>query len=59
MSTSQSSQSEHTEVAVASTEHDAPVGFFAIGILINLVLLGAYFAWAWRQWKKSASRKES
>ena len=59
MSTSQSSQSEHTEVAVAPAEHDTPVGFFAIGIVINLVLLGAYFAWAWRQWKKSGSREDS
>ena len=28
------------------------VGFFAIGIVINLLLIGAYFIWALRQRKK-------
>jgi len=33
-------------------EHDSLVGFFAIGVVINIVLVTAYFIWAYRQWKK-------
>lgn len=30
--------------------------FFAIGIVINLVLITAFVLWAIRQWKKTDSR---
>lgn len=33
-------------------EHEAPIGFFAIGLVVNLVLITAYFIWAYKQWKK-------
>jgi len=41
------------------TGHQAPIGFFAIGIVINVVLITAYFIWAYKQWKKPRSRDES
>lgn len=34
------------------------MGFFGIGIAINLLLIAAYFIWAFRQSKKSRERKE-
>ena len=47
---------------VAYTEQPVPdaaqepdtslVGFFAIGLVINLVLITAYFIWAYKQWGK-------
>jgi hypothetical protein len=34
------------------------MGFFGIGIAINLLLIAAYFIWAFRQSKKSRDREE-
>jgi hypothetical protein len=31
---------------------DATLAFFAVGMVINLVMITAYFIWAFRQWKK-------
>ena len=32
--------------------------FFAVGIVINLVMITAYFFWAYKQWGKSGARDE-
>ena len=58
MSENQTGYSEQAEI-VTPEVNDAPVGFFAVGIVINLVLIGAYFIWARRQWKKSGRRDKS
>ena len=58
MSNHQSNYSEQTQ-AVAPAQHEAPIGFFAIGIVINLVLVIAYNPWAIRQWKKTGPRDKS
>jgi hypothetical protein len=29
--------------------------FFAVGIIINIVMIAAYFIWAYKQWKQSDS----
>ena len=29
------------------------IGFFAIGMVINIVMISAYFIWAYKQWKKT------
>jgi hypothetical protein len=52
MSNRQSSYSEQAEADPATPQHEAPIGFFAIGIVVNLVLITAYFIWAYKQWKK-------
>jgi len=52
MSNKQSSYSEQAEAAPVTTQHEPSMGFFAIGIVINLVLITAYFIWAYKQWKK-------
>jgi len=46
-------------IAAPTPEQDGPsMGFFGIGIAINLLLIAAYFFWAFRQSKKSRERKE-
>jgi hypothetical protein len=52
MSNKQSSYSEQAEADPATPQHEAPIGFFAIGMVVNLVLITAYFVWAYKQWKK-------
>ena len=34
-------------------------GFFAVGIVINIVMVVAYFVWAWRQWGKKDKSESS
>lgn len=29
------------------------VGFFAIGVVINLIMVTAFFIWAFKQWKQN------
>ena len=52
MSNKQSSYSEQTESDPATPQHEPSMGFFTIGIVINVVLITAYFIWAYKQWKK-------
>ena len=33
-------------------------GFFAIGMVVNLVLITAYFIWAYKQWGKKDKNDE-
>ena len=58
MSKQQLSHIEVSEVSTAQTGHEAPVGFFAIGLVINVVLITAYFIWARKQWKNPDRRDE-
>lgn len=59
MSNRQSSYSEQAETDPPTPQQEAPIGFFAIGIVINLVLITAYFIWAYKQWKKPGKRDKS
>jgi hypothetical protein len=59
MSNIQSSYSEQAVADPATPQHEAPIGFFAIGIVVNLVLITAYFIWAYKQWKKPGKRDKS
>jgi len=52
MSNKQSSYSEQTEADPVTPQHEPSMGFFTIGIVINVVLITAYFIWAYKQWKK-------
>ncbi len=31
---------------------DDLTAFFAVGMIINLIVLAAFFVWAYKQWKK-------
>jgi hypothetical protein len=50
----------HTEqpasVSVAE-EKDLTNNFYVVGGVINIVMISAYFIWAFRAWKKSDKRK--
>jgi heme/copper-type cytochrome/quinol oxidase subunit 2 len=39
-------------------QNDSMIVFFGIGIVINVVMITAYFIWAYKQWKKSDKRNE-
>jgi hypothetical protein len=39
-------------------QNDSMIGFFGIGVVINVVMITAYFIWAYKQWKKSDKRDE-
>ncbi len=53
------------ETDPVSTKQPDPVnqgehlyGFFAIGMIINVVMLIAFFIWAYRQWNKKGTGEE-
>ena len=58
-------ESISTDTLTLQSEQPAPVQqvgqngptamFFAVGILINIVMIAAYFIWAYKQWRKSDS----
>jgi len=51
----------YTEQPAADSgpEHnDSMIVFFGIGIVINVVMITAYFIWAYKQWKKSDKQDE-
>ncbi len=39
-------------------EHGPTTTFFAVGIVINIVLVTAYFIWAVKQWSKTGQKKK-
>ena len=41
-----------TQSAPVHKGEDATMAFFAVGMVINLVMITAYFIWAFKQWKK-------
>jgi len=51
----------YTEQPVADPPHeqnDSLIVFFGIGIVINLVMITAYFIWAYKQWHKTDKPEE-
>jgi len=49
---------EQTEPVLEVEAKDPMVGFFAIGLVINLVMITAFFIWARKQWKKTSKADE-
>jgi heme/copper-type cytochrome/quinol oxidase subunit 2 len=39
-------------------QNDSMIGFFGIGVVINVVMITAYFIWAYKQWKKNDRQDE-
>jgi cytochrome bd-type quinol oxidase subunit 2 len=58
VSNKQISYTEQPAVDIKSEQNDSMLGFFGIGVVINLVMITAYFIWAYKQWKKSDRRDE-
>jgi hypothetical protein len=49
---------EQTEPVLEVEAKDSMIGFFAIGLVINLVMITAFFIWARKQWKKPSKVDE-
>ena len=49
---------EQSEPEAVQEPDTSLVGFFAIGLVINLLLITAYFIWAYKQWNKSGRKDE-
>jgi hypothetical protein len=61
MSNTVSNKTTYTEqpVVAKSPQAEGPsMGFFGIGIVINVVMITAYFIWAYKQWKKNQRNDE-
>jgi hypothetical protein len=51
----------HTEQPAPDLEavaNNPMTGFFAIGFVINIVMITAFFLWARKQWKKTSKADE-
>lgn len=64
MSNHQSSASETLQATISvdaepGMNEGAPIGFFAIGLAVNLILIVAYVVWAMRNWKKPGAGDQS
>ena len=45
-------QSEQLPTHDEAVQDNSLIGFFAVGIVINIALVAAYFIWAYKQWKR-------
>ena len=54
MATGKTEAKDATEQVDASNQDsgDLTFAFYAVGIVINLVMIAAYFIWAFKQWNK-------
>ncbi len=60
-STTTSTLAVHSEQAMPFHEAgrgEISAGFFAVGVVINLVMITAYFIWAYKQWFKTGTSEE-
>jgi heme/copper-type cytochrome/quinol oxidase subunit 2 len=58
VSNQQTTYTEQPAVASRPEQNDSMIGFFGIGVVINVVMITAYFIWAYKQWKKSDRQDE-
>jgi len=66
MTTADTSSENNT--VIASTEqavvvqdavpNDSMTGFFVAGVVINIVMISAFFIWAYKQWNKPGRPEE-
>jgi hypothetical protein len=50
--------SVNTEQPDSVNQGEHLYGFFAIGLIINVVMIIAFFIWAYRQWNKKGTGEE-
>ena len=55
-----SSIAVHSEqpAPVIEAERDDLTSFFAVGVVVNIVMITAYFFWAYKQWGKTGTSDE-
>lgn len=56
--TDNSTLSDSTEQPGSAHQGEHLYGFFAIGLIINVVMIVAFFIWAYRQWNKKGNNGE-
>jgi len=49
---------EQAEPAAPQEPDDSLIVFFGIGLVINLLVITAYFIWAYKQWGKSDKKDQ-
>jgi hypothetical protein len=49
---------EQPEPIQAAEQKDSMTGFFAVGLIINIVMITAFFIWAYKQWGKTGKRSK-
>jgi cytochrome bd-type quinol oxidase subunit 2 len=45
-------QTEQPVVVQNAVSDDSMTGFFVAGVVINIVMISAFFIWAYKQWNK-------
>jgi cytochrome bd-type quinol oxidase subunit 2 len=45
-------QTEQPVVVQNASSDDSMTGFFVAGVVINIVMISAFFIWAYKQWNK-------
>ena len=58
MSDQLTSYTEQPAVGSGPQQNDSMIVFFGIGMVINVVMITAYFIWAYKQWNKTDRRDE-
>lgn len=49
---------EQPEPVPEIEQKDSMTGFFAVGLVINILMITAFFIWAYKQWGKTGKRDE-
>ena len=57
VSTAISSHAEQTTSVSEQEEKDLTTNFYLVGGAINIIMITAYFIWAFKAWKKTDKRK--
>ena len=52
MSDKVTAYSEQPAAEIAPAQHEPSLGFWGVGIALNLIVITAYFVWAYKQGKK-------
>ncbi len=47
---------EQPEPVAEIEQKDSMTGFFAVGLVINIVMITAFFIWAYKQWGKTGKQ---
>ena len=58
MSDTVTAYTEQPAAESAPAQHEPSLGFWGVGIAINLVVITAYFVWAYKQGRKSRGKDE-
>lgn len=58
MSESTTAYTEQPAAEIAPAQHEPSLGFWGVGIALNLIVITAYFVWAYKQGKKRREKDD-